>query len=84
MARLKKILGGLLNLTMVGDDAWITYGQASAVIWHAAIAGDGLNRSSSCSTTQETMPSLGVRIYFSKLVSKYFRFPFKPKFVKIL
>ena len=44
MARLKKILGGQLNLSMVGDDAWITYGRALSVIWHAAIAGDGLDQ----------------------------------------
>ena len=44
MARLKKIIGGLLNLSMVGDDAWITYGRAMSVIMHAAIAGDGLDQ----------------------------------------
>ena len=44
MARLKKMLGGLLNLTMVGDDAWITYGQASSAILHAAVAEDGLDK----------------------------------------
>jgi hypothetical protein len=43
MARLKKILGGLLNLSMVSDDAWIKYGRAVSIILHAAIAGDGLN-----------------------------------------
>ena len=44
MSRLKKVLGGTLNLTSVGDDAWITYGRALAVILHAAIAGDGLDQ----------------------------------------
>ena len=44
VARLEKILGGLLNLTMVGDEAWITYGQASAAILHAAVAEDGLDK----------------------------------------
>ena len=43
MARLKKMYGGLLNLPMTSDDAWIEYGQAVPMIWHAAIAGDGLN-----------------------------------------
>jgi len=44
MARLKKILGGLLNLSTAGDDAWITYGRALSVILHAARAGDGLDQ----------------------------------------
>ena len=43
MARLKKFLGGLLNLSMASDDAWIKYGRVVSMIWHAAIAGDGLN-----------------------------------------
>ena len=42
MARLEKILGGLRNLTMVDDEAWITYGQASAAILQ--IAEDGLDK----------------------------------------
>ena len=44
MARLKKIIGGLLNLSTAGDDAWITYGRALSVILHAAIAGEGLDQ----------------------------------------
>ena len=44
MPRLEKILGGLRILKMVGDEAWITYGQASAAILHAAVAEDGLDK----------------------------------------
>ena len=43
VSRLKKILGGLQNLSMVGDDAWTKYIQASSAIMHAAIAEDVLD-----------------------------------------
>ena len=43
VSRLKKILGGLRNLSMVGDDAWTKYVQASSAIMHAAIAEDVLD-----------------------------------------
>ena len=36
--------GEPLNLSTVGDDAWITYGRAMSVIMHAALAGDGLDQ----------------------------------------
>ena len=54
MARLKKILGGLLNLSMVSDDAWIKYGRVVSMIWHAAIAGDGLNIQFLLNSTKDT------------------------------
>ena len=44
VARMKLVLGELLNLSTVGDDAWITYGRAMSVIMHAALAGDGLDQ----------------------------------------
>ena len=37
VSRLKKILRGLNNLSMVGDDAWNNYIQDAATIMHAAI-----------------------------------------------
>ena len=43
VSRLKKILGGLRNLSMVGDDAWTNYVRAASEIMHAAIAEDVLN-----------------------------------------
>ena len=42
VARLEKIIGGLRNLTMVDEEAWNTYGQASAAILQ--IAEDGLDK----------------------------------------
>ena len=42
VARLEKIIGGLRNLTMVDEEAWNTYGQASATILQ--IAEDGLDK----------------------------------------
>jgi hypothetical protein len=36
MARLQKIIGGLRNLTMVDEEAWNTYSQASAAILQTA------------------------------------------------
>ena len=44
LARLKKTLGGMMNLATVGDDAWISFGRALSVILHAAIAGKGLDQ----------------------------------------
>ena len=41
---MKLVLGELLNLSTVGDDAWITYDRAVSVIMHAAIAEDGLDQ----------------------------------------
>ena len=40
--RLEKILWGLRNLTMVGDNAWENYIRGSAAIMQDAIAEDGL------------------------------------------
>ena len=42
VTRLKKILWGLRNLTMVGDDAWNNYIRSSAVIMQNAITEDVL------------------------------------------
>ena len=42
MARLEKIIGGLRNLTMVDEEAWNTYSQASAAILQTAE--DGLDK----------------------------------------
>ena len=44
LGRLKKTLGGMMNLATVGDDAWISFGRALSVILHAAIAGEGLDQ----------------------------------------
>ena len=44
ISRMKLVLGELLNLSTVGDDAWTTYGRAMSVIMHAALAGDGLDQ----------------------------------------
>ena len=43
-AWMKVVIGDLLNLSTVGDDAWITYGRAVSVIMHAAVAGNGLDQ----------------------------------------
>ena len=42
VTRLEKILWGLRNLTMVGDNAWENYIRGSAAIMQDAIAEDGL------------------------------------------
>ena len=42
-SRLKKILRGMNNLSMVGDDAWNNYIQDAATIMHAAISEDVLD-----------------------------------------
>ena len=59
VSRLKKILRGMKNLSMVGDDAWNKYIQDASAIMHAAISEDVLDTVPSWrATTQKTMPSL--------------------------